>query len=121
MSDRITDDQIAEWRTWSDFISMDAGCDIDPILDALVAERARADEMQALAQWFAAEHEFWITQHAQAGPLEVLRNKLECVAGTAVIDDIWPTIRTYVYGVFDTSFNRGRVVEREHGKAATNA
>ncbi|MFH5231914.1 hypothetical protein [Antrihabitans spumae] len=35
----------------------------------------------------------------------------------AVVEDIWPTIRTYVYGVFDKGFARGRAVEVEQRKA----
>lgn len=116
-TDRITDEQIAEWGTWVDGVLMDAGVDITPMLDALVAERERADQAQALAAWFAAEHEFWIKQHIEAGALETLRIKLECVAGIAVVEDIWPTIRTYVYGVFDKGFARGRAVEVESRKA----
>lgn len=47
MSNRTTDEDIAEWRTWAPGVLLNEGADIDPILDALEDERARADGAQA--------------------------------------------------------------------------
>ncbi|MBJ8342809.1 hypothetical protein JGU71_28355 [Antrihabitans sp. YC3-6] len=49
--------------------------------------------------------------------LEVLRIRLESLASTAVVEDLWPSIRTHARTVFDKAFARGRAVEVESRKA----